>query len=80
MDTLLAQRSEARVMDVLDLKIKYARREEKDAKLEYREMKSRVSKEFQQSEGRKRKFKRIIERIARDTQYKWEKSIRRQRG
>ena len=60
---------------IIDLKTKYAWNEEKVARRQYRETKAEVARLYQQTEGRKRKFKRLIERIAKENQEKWKSSL-----
>ena len=72
-DFKFTRRDPKAVMDVLDLKIKYAKEDESLYRRQYRETKRQMKKIYE-GKNRQRKFDRVIQRITRQNKTRWEKA------
>ena len=70
------QREPTKVKDLIELKLKYIRKEERDKRKEYAKFKKEMSLRFQK-DGKGKKLCRMIRREAKDTILKWKKGIKR---
>ena len=65
-------RDKDKVCDLLELKLKYCKEAEKDAKARYKRLKSEM-KETCKTKTETRRLNRMVQRVARATTHKWEK-------
>ena len=71
---IISQRDPEKVLDVVKLKIKYAKAEEDSLKKEYKEVKKELEKKHKEQK-QERKFKRIIARVKKGSNRRWKKGL-----
>ena len=68
-------RSEKMVRDLMTVKLEQAKAKEKEMRQEYRLEKTKLQREYKEV-GREDKFRKVIKRIARQSQERWRKGQR----
>ena len=69
-------RDPSKVVDVLNLKIGYARQEEESRKKTYRKTKKHLEQVYKER-GKERKFRKIIARISEQNRTRWDKGTKK---
>ena len=79
-DFLDQERSWPRVLDAIDLNLKYCKREERRVKEEYRQMKRRIVMRAKGNKTKERNVSRLLQSIAQTTQDRWSKGMEKNRN
>ena len=77
---LSPERSWPRVLDAIDLNLKYCKREERRVKEEYRQLKRRITMRVKGNKTKERNVKRLLQSIAQTTQDRWSKRMEKNRS
>ena len=65
-------RDPEKVVDLIDLKLKYMQKEEQSKRKEYAKYKREIGKIFErEGKGKKKKFSRMIKKVAKDVEVEW---------